>query len=159
MPYLLRSIFIALLLMPFTQLHCLGQNKKTNPQYDSTLAKKLGADAYGMKMYVFVLLVTGKNASTDKIWKDSCFAGHMKNMDRLVKAGKLIVAGPFGKNDKNYRGLFILNAKNPEEASEILKTDPAIRDQWLEAQMTPWYGSAGLPEYLKVTDYIWKDGF
>ena len=36
------------------------------PVYDSILAKKLNADDYGMKMYVFVMLKTGTNTSTDK---------------------------------------------------------------------------------------------
>ena len=33
----------------------------TNPNYDEALAKKLGADDYGMKKYVLVILKTGEN--------------------------------------------------------------------------------------------------
>ena len=87
-----------------------------NPDYDSTLAKKFGADDYGMKSYVFVILKTGSNTTTDKAFIDSCFAGHMANIFRLVDEGKLIVAGPFGKNDNSYRGLFIFNVSTIEEA-------------------------------------------
>ena len=39
----------------------LSLGQKTNPNYDSTLAAKLGADDYGMKKYVFVILKTGSN--------------------------------------------------------------------------------------------------
>lgn len=35
-----------------------GQTKNVN--YDSTLAKNFGADDFGMKSYVFVVLKTGK---------------------------------------------------------------------------------------------------
>jgi len=45
----------------------------------------LGADDYGMKKFVFVILKTGKNTSTDKELRDSAFVGHMNNIDRLVK--------------------------------------------------------------------------
>jgi uncharacterized protein YciI len=127
-----------------------------NKNFDSTLAKKLGADKYGMKKYVFVLLTSGTSNSNNKKHKDSCFAGHMKNIDRLVKEGKLILAGPFMKNDKNYRGLFILNCKMTE-AEEILNTDTAIANNYLKAEMTEWYGSAALSEYLEVSDKIWKE--
>jgi uncharacterized protein YciI len=144
-------------------LFCIGfisaSAQTTNPKYDSTLAKKVGADDYGMKSYVFVILKTGDNVSTDKKIKDSCFAGHMKNMDRLVKENKLVVAGPFGKNDNNFRGLFILNVKTIEEAKALLETDPAVKARYLAPEMYPWYGSAALSEYLEASDKVWKKGF
>ncbi|MCZ4408445.1 hypothetical protein O3Q51_06480 [Cryomorphaceae bacterium 1068] len=37
-----------------------------NPNYDADLAKQLGADDYGMKMYSLVILKTGTNQVTDK---------------------------------------------------------------------------------------------
>lgn len=131
----------------------------TNPKYDSLLAKKLGADDYGMKMYVFVVLKSGDNTSTDKKFKDSCFAGHMQNINRLVKENKLVVAGPFGKNDNNFRGLFILDVPSIEEARTLLDTDPAIKNRFLSPELYPWYGSAALREYLEASDKVWKKGF
>ncbi|MDG1661458.1 MAG: hypothetical protein P8H40_08830 [Winogradskyella sp.] len=59
-----------------------------------------------MKSYIFVILKTGTNTSTNKIEVDKAFAGHMTNMNTMVEAGKLVVAGPIGANDKNYRGIF-----------------------------------------------------
>ncbi len=128
----------------------------SNPVYDSILAKKLGADDYGMKSYVFVILKTGSNTTVEKAVKDSLFAGHMENIGRLVKLNKLLVAGPFGKNDKTYRGLFILNVTTLEEAAELLQSDPAIREKLLEPELYKWYGSAALPEYLDAADKIWR---
>lgn len=133
--------------------------QSTNPNYDSELAKKLGADDYGMKSYIFVMLKTGSNESTDKAYKDSCFAGHLANITRLVKENKLIVAGPLDKNENAYRGIFILNVTTFDEANELLKTDPAINAKFLEADLYNWYGSAALSEYLETSDKIWKVGF
>lgn len=132
--------------------------QKTNPKYDAELASKLGADEYGMKKFVFVILKTGRNQSTDKALKESCFAGHMKNIDRLVKENKLIVAGPIGKNENEYRGIFILDLDSTEEAQELLQSDPAIKAEFLEPELYIWYGSAALPEYLEASDKIWKKG-
>ena len=131
----------------------------TNPNYDSTLAAQLGADEYGMKSYVLVILKTGTNTTTDKAFTDSCFAGHMKNIDRLSKENKLIVAGPLKKNEKTYRGIFILNVPDVEEAEQLLQTDAAISSKLLEPEMYKWYGSAALSEYLKANDKVWKKGF
>lgn len=131
-----------------------GQTKNAN--YDSTLAKSLGADDYGMKSYVFVILKTGSYNPKEKEIRDSLFAGHMKNINRLVEEKKLIVAGPFGKNDLQYRGLFILDVKDIEEAGALVSTDPAVKANIFDYDLIPWYGSAALPEYLKAADKIWK---
>jgi len=81
----------------------------------------------------------------------------MDNIHRLVEEGKLIVAGPFGKNTKNYRGIFILNNISSEEAAkELLLTDPAIKNGLLDYEIFTWYGSAALPEYLPVSGKIQK---
>lgn len=148
-------IFLALVQMMVST--AIGQ--KINPVYDSVLAKSLGADDYGMKSYVLVILKTGSNITTDKAFTDSCFSGHMTNITRLVETGELIVAGPLGKNDHSYRGIFILNVNSIEKAEELLQTDPAISSKLLDAELFKWYGSAALPEYLPVSDKIWKVGF
>ena len=92
------SIFLIISLSSFAQ--------KTNSNYDSTLAKKLGADEYGMKLYVFVMLKTGTGIEENKAIRDSLFGGHLANIERLVDLKKMIVAGPMMKNEKNYRGIF-----------------------------------------------------
>lgn len=128
-----------------------------NPNYDEGLAKRLGADDYGMKSYWLVMLKTGPNTTADKALIADSFRGHMENMDRLVKEGKLIVAGPLGKNDRAYRGIFILSEPGTaEDMEQLLQTDPAVRAGLLEAEIYPWYGSAALPEYLPAADKIWK---
>jgi uncharacterized protein YciI len=152
----MKLVFTVLMLVVAT-LASIAQ--KSNPNYDSTLARKVGADDYGMKNYVLVILKTGENKSTDKAFKDSCFAGHMKNINRLVDEQKLVVAGPFGKNDKQFRGLFILSVPTVEEAQKLVDTDPAVKAGFLAAEFVPWYGSAALSEYLPASDKVWKKGF
>ncbi len=45
-----------------------------NPAYDSLLSRSLGADNYGMKMYVFVILKTGSIQIENKSIRDSLFS-------------------------------------------------------------------------------------
>ncbi|MCX2682073.1 DUF6265 family protein [Galbibacter sp. EGI 63066] len=128
----------------------------SNPNYDKALAQKLGADDNGMKSYIFVILKTGTNQTTDKALINKSFRGHLDNINRLVEEGKLIVAGPFGKNDDNYRGIFILDVTTVEDAEKLLQTDPAIKAGLLDIELYSWYGSAALSEYLEASDKIWK---
>ena len=138
-----------IIVVSFFFLAAFATAQTVNPDYDSTLAKKFGSDDYGMKSYVFVILKTGSNTTTDKAFIDSCFAGHMANIVRLVNEGKLIVAGPLGKNDNAYRGVFIFNVSTIEEAQKLVETDPAINSKLLDVDLYNWYGSAALPEYLE----------
>lgn len=128
----------------------------SNPNFDPVLAQKLGADDYGMKRYVLVILKTGANQTTDKDVINNSFRGHMDNINLLVKEGKMIVAGPLTKNDKTYRGIFILNVTTFEEAESLLQNDSAIKEGLLDFELYKWYGSAALPEYLESSDKIWK---
>lgn len=129
------------------------------PGYDSALAKKLGADDYGMKSYVLVLLKTGKVEIQDKAKRDCLFAGNFENINRLVDVGKLIIAGPLAKNDNAYCGLFILNVTTFEEANELLKSDPTIKTGILDVELYKWYGSAAIPVYIETHKKIEKSRY
>ena len=143
--------------LTFGQSNSENDTLTTNPNYNKELADKLGGDDYGMKSYFFLILKTGTNTTTDKEFISESFRGHLDNINRLVEEGKLIVAGPLGKNENNYRGIFILNnIKSIAEAVELLQTDPAIKNRLLDYEIFTWYGSAALPEYLPFSDKIWK---
>jgi len=124
--------------------------------YDQALADSLGADDYGMKHYVLVILKSGTNDKIIKAESDSLFRGHMQNINRLANSGKLIVAGPLQKNNNNYRGIFILNVKSIEEARPLLEGDSAIKQNLLDVELFVWYGSAALPTYLPFHNKIEK---
>lgn len=126
-----------------------------NPEYDKALADSLGADEYGMKSYILVILKTGPAEIENKELRDSIFKGHMETIQRLAKDGKLVVAGPLKKNDKTYRGIYILDV-TMEEVDRIMATDPAVMSKIFEYEAYGWYGSAALPLYLKMHDRIEK---
>ena len=130
--------------------------QETAAVYDEKLAKELGADENGMKRYVFCILKTGTNTTATAEEKSKYFAGHMANITRLAKEGKLVVAGPFMKNDRNYRGIFIFNVATVEEAQALVDTDPAVKAKIFEVELTPWYSSASLMEVAKVHAKITK---
>ena len=143
----IKHLFTIAAIVTFAGITVLAQttDKPKNPPFDAELAKKLGADDYGMKNYVLVILKTGPNDSKIKgKERDEAFKGHMTNIGQLADEGKLAVAGPFGKNDKAYRGLYIFNVATMEEAQKLVETDPAVKAGILIADMTPWYGSASL---------------
>lgn len=152
---LMRGILLSAIL--FASISLVGQT--INPDYDSTLTQFYGADDYGMKSYILVILKTGTAIIEDRPIVDSLFAGHLKNIKHLAGSGKLVVAGPLGKNPHSYRGIFILNTGDVDEANEILQTDPAISENLLEPEVFKWYGSAALPEYLKIQHKLGKFSF
>lgn len=133
-------------------------NAQTNRQsndYDSVLAKKLGADQYGMKHYVMAFLKTGPNQITDSLKRIELQKAHLKNIIRLAKEGKLIVAGPF-LDDQPVEGIFIFNVETIEEARALTNTDPAIQSGELVMELRPWYGSAALVEITALHQKIQK---
>jgi uncharacterized protein YciI len=129
-------------------------SQQVSTVYDSLLARKLGADEYGMKNYVLVILKTGPTILEPGAKRDSLFRGHMANINRLASEGKLVVAGPFGENQLSYRGLFILNVRTIEEAKALLYADPTVKGKIFDTELIPWYGSAALGEYLETAGRI-----
>jgi uncharacterized protein YciI len=157
MRYILTITLLVITNLTFGQSNSEKDTLISNPNYEKTLAKKLGGDDYGMKSYFLVILKTGTNTTTDKERIAESFRGHMDNINRLAKEGKLVVAGPLGENENKYRGIFILNnLKSLEEAKELLQTYLAIKNRLLDYEIFTWYGSAALPEYLPFTDKIWR---
>lgn len=147
-----NAILTLVLITNFTLLFA----QEANSTYDEKLAKSLNADERGMKQYVFCILKTGSNTTATVEEKNNLFKGHMTNIGRMAQEGKLVVAGPFMKNEKNYRGLYIFNVSTIEEAKELVATDPAVNTNLLEAELTLWYGSAALQEISKIHEKIAK---
>jgi len=126
--------------------------------FNQKLADSLGADQYGMKPYMIVMLNTGSVKIVDKTKMADLMKGHMNNIGKLSTEGKIVVAGPFsGKNQRDYRGMFIFNTKSKEEAESWVKTDPAVAAGVFSYEIFPWYGSAALPMYLKHHNEIAKE--
>lgn len=112
-------------------------------QFDSVLAKKYGADDYGMKQYVMAFLRKGPNRDLDSAAQMELQMKHLKNINRLADEGKLILAGPF-MDDGYLRGIYIFNVSTIEEAEKLTNSDPAIQAGSLIIELKPWYGSAAV---------------
>ena len=133
-------------------------NKVNQVTFDSSLAKSLGADDYGMKNYVMAFLKSGTVKITDSTERAALQMAHLKNIQRLADEGKLIIAGPFLDNQE-IRGIFIFNVETLDEAKTLTETDPAIKAGTLVMELHPWYGSAALIETMKIHSKIQKKKF
>ena len=94
-----------------------------------------------IKQFWLVVLKTGPKDKeiTDTTELNKIFAGHFGNMERLYNEGVLKAAGPFGKNDFTWRGLFILDCKTKEEAEAYVKTDTSVAAGVFIMDIVPWY--------------------
>jgi uncharacterized protein YciI len=155
----IQKLFVPALAIMLFAIATFAQDAKTaptpRPGYDPELAKKVGADEYGMRTYVLVLLKTGPVKPADKAESDKVFSGHFANMKRLAAEGKLAIAGPFTK-DPDFRGLFIMAVPTIEEAKALTETDPAIKAGVLAAEYHLWWGSAALMEVNRLHDKVQK---
>lgn len=149
MKYILTIVICSL-------LYASGHAQTPNAQYDAAMAARLKGNDNGMKSYVLVILKSGTNNPTEKAVRDELFSGHMKNINRLADEGLLVLAGPLGKNDQNYRGIFIINTESVEKAKELVMTDPAVKANVFEAEYFPFFGSAAIQETVPLHKKIQK---
>ncbi len=87
------------------------------------------------KTYTIVFL--NKKADAEKIDKETetkLFQGHMDNINRLAKEGKLLAAGPF----EGGGGIFILGTTSLDEAEAWVSTDPAVRAKRWNIEILPY---------------------
>lgn len=145
----MKKLLLAALMLAAGMICHAQDTIKTKPVYDAALAKKLGADEYGMKRYVMAFLKKGPNRITDSVVAMKLQMAHLKNIGRLAKEGKLIVAGPF-LDDQDIRGIFIFNVETIEEAKKLTETDPAIQAGALIMELHPFYCSAALMEVVPI---------
>ncbi len=87
------------------------------------------------KTYTIVFL--NRKADAEKIDKETetkLFQGHMDNINRLAKEGKLLAAGPF----EGGGGIFILNTTTLNEAELWISTDPAVKAKRWNIEILPY---------------------
>jgi len=65
--------------------------------------------------------------------------GHMANIRRLAKEGKLIVAGPFDGGG----GIFIFKAASSDQAKEWLASDPGVQANRWNVEVLPYTPRVG----------------
>lgn len=120
-----------------------GADAPAASSFDSALAQRLGADDYGMRNYVLVILKTGPSPMPKGEKRTEMFKGHFANIQRLAAEGKLAAAGPFDGAD-GWRGMFIFAVKDIEEAKALTATDPVIQNGEMVAEYHKLYSSAAL---------------
>jgi len=133
------------------------QAAPTEAAYDSLLAAKYGADAYGMKSYVMAFLKRGPNRDLSEAEARELQMQHLENITRMAEDGDLILAGPF-MDDGDIRGIYIFDVRTVEEAEALTNTDPAIKAGSLVMELKPWYGSAALMSINELHSKLQKKG-
>lgn len=107
-------------------------------------AQNTPGKAPDIRQFWLVILKTGPQDKliTDSVQRSGIFKGHFSNMERLHQEGILKVAGPFGKNEMTWRGLFILDCPSREEAEKHVKTDPSVAAGVFIYDIVPWYSES-----------------
>jgi uncharacterized protein len=133
MKKLLLAIFF------FAPFALFAQKKSKHKQETKTEepAKSTGEDKFEPISLFFVMLIKGPNRNQDSATAEKIQEGHMANITKLSKSGKLLVAGPF-MEDLNWRGIFILKCDTQEEAEKLIKTDPAVISGRLTYEIHSW---------------------
>jgi uncharacterized protein YciI len=111
--------------------------------YDAALAHSVGADEHGMRRYVLVILRSGPEPVQAGAQREEMFRGHFANMERLSREGKLVLAGPLGR-EGGARGMFVLAVPDIGQARELVATDPVVIQGEMVAEYHTYYGSAAL---------------
>ena len=152
----MKYILFILSLLCFCTNYAAAQD--ISPTYDSIVAKKYGADDYGMKKYVIAFLKKGPNRDLSEQEANDLQAEHMKNIGKMADEGKLVLAGPFlGEGD--LRGIYIFDVQSLQEAEELTNSDPAIKAGSLIMELHEWYGSAALMAIPEIHEKVQKISF
>lgn len=95
-----------------------------------------------MKQYFLVLLKRGPVRNQDSLTAAELQKGHLVNIERLYKEGKIDIAGPIG-SDSDLRGIFVFNCETYDEVLTLCATDPAIKAGRLTVEIYPWWSAKG----------------
>ena len=154
----MRLLFLFTLALATLLISSQAFTQPPTTEYDAKLAASLGADDYGMRQYVLVILKTGPRKMAAGKERDEMFKGHMANMKRLAAEGKLALAGPLDGKD-GWRGLFVFSVKTIDEAKALTETDPVIKEGEMVAEYHTYYGSAALMQVNDLHRKVQKKSF
>ncbi len=135
-----RYFLLFALLMPFCGTAQDAAKKEAHPHTFRVPPAAGDKDSMTLKQYYFVMLVTNKDREkiSDTAKLNGWQRGHMANINKMAKDGKLMVAGPFG-DDGNWRGIFIFDCDTEEEVKQLLAADPLIKAGRLNYELHPWW--------------------
>jgi uncharacterized protein YciI len=101
----------------------------------STLALLLVLHVSAQEKFMFVFL--NNKADKEKLSEEAVakiMEGHMANINRLAKEGKLLAAGPF----EGGGGMFIFKSGSLEEVNSWLATDPGVQAKRWNVEVLPY---------------------
>jgi uncharacterized protein YciI len=113
-----------LLIVCFTALFALpiqAQEKKSEPEHK-------------LIQFQMALLKRGPNWSTES----RAIKTHHEYARSLLSSNKAVVFGAV-KDDKDLVGVYVLRAKNADEANDWVKADPAVASGVVVVEMHPWW--------------------
>ena len=125
---------------------CNDQATNSEVKSDSTITTRDTTRKIEMKQYWLVFLFKGAHRDQDSIAAAMIQDAHTKNISRLGKLGKIVLAGPMGY-DKDLRGIFIMDCKDSTEAAYYIKTDTAVVTGRLRFEIHPWWTAKGKIEF------------
>ena len=152
------SIAVALLALSAGGARARAAGEAPSPAFDEALARAAGADEYGMRHYVLVILKSSPTPVPAGPERDEMFRGHFANMKRLSDEGKLVLAGPLDGVD-GWRGMFVLDVTEVEEARQLVATDPVVQKGEMVAEYHEYYGSAALKLLAETHGKLAKKSF
>lgn len=133
------SIRITQFLLLLCCLVLFAQSAEAQRTFDVTIADS----TYHMKQYWFVLYSRGEGPELDSLTAKAMQAEHLAHQDAQGKRGLIVMAGPFGKNDDDWRGLLLYDCETREEVEGYLQLDPFVKAKRLNYTIHPWWGAVG----------------
>ncbi len=106
-----------------------------------------GSDRLSGHHYVLALLTSGSRANElDEAARAAAAAGHRARINSMAAEGTLLLAGPFGepRGDESWRGIFIFDLSDIDEAEELARTDPSIEAGLFDLLLMPWHSNLDL---------------
>ena len=142
----MKLFYLTLIVLPIL-IACNNNNENkaktetaTKSMYDFTTDTSVYSNE--MKRYWLVMLKKGPNRNQDSLSAAKIQEAHLANINRLVKEGKIIMAGPMG-TDGDLRGIFIMNCSDSTEIERIVNTDSAVMTGRLKMEYYPWWSAKG----------------
>ncbi len=101
----------------------------------------------GVNDYTLAILLSGARASElDETAVAKASAGHRAHIEKLGAEGTLLLAAPFGepRAHESWRGIYVLDSIDIDQAHELVKADPSIVAGLFELKLMPWRSDVDL---------------
>lgn len=117
-------------------------------------AREADPPPHAPEAFTFVILTDGpasESLSEDAIRQAA--EGHRANIERLGNEGVLLLAGPFGetKTDPTWRGIFVFDEADLEQAEALTASDPAVEVGAFAMRTYPWQSASDLRRFRQLS--------